>query len=87
MPSAWGRLRLCRGGRTVGVVQEKLKERFEIKSTTVCMDQSAGEVRESRIPNRVIRVTEEGWEYEAEQRHADLIVKETGAYKLSALTH
>ena len=32
-------------------------------------------------------MTEEGWEYEADQRHADLIVKETGADKMSTLTH
>lgn len=67
--------------------KKKLKERFEIKSTTVGMDQSAGEVREARILHKVIRVTEKGWEYEADQRHADLIVKETGADKLSTLTH
>ena len=69
------------------MIQEKLKERFEIKSTTVGTNQSAGEVREARILNRIIRITEEGWEYEADQRHADLIVKETGADKLSTLTH
>ena len=45
-----------------------------------------------RIPrgkklNRVIRVTEAGWEYEADQRHADLIVRETGADKMSTLSH
>ena len=56
--------------------KKKLKARFEIKSTTVGTNQSAGEVREARILNRIIRVTEEGWEYEADQRHADLIVKE-----------
>ena len=67
--------------------KKKLKERFEIRSTTVGTNQSAGEVREARILNRIIRITEEGWEYEADQRHADLIVKETGADKLSTLTH
>ena len=64
-----------------------LKERLEIKNTTVGTGQSAGKVREARILNRVIRVTEEDWEYEADQRHADLIVKETGADKMSTLTH
>ena len=67
--------------------KKKLERRFEIKSTTVGTEQSAGEVREARILNRVIRVTEEGWEYEADQRHAYLIVKETGADKMSTLTH
>ena len=45
------------------------------------MDEAAREVREAIILNRIIRVTEGGWEYEADQRHADLIVKETGAEK------
>ena len=31
-----------------------------------------------RVLNRVIRYTEGGWEYEADQRHADIIVKELG---------
>ena len=35
-----------------------------------------GESREERIVNRVIRVSEDGWEYEADQRHADLIIRD-----------
>ena len=46
-----------------------------------------GESREKRILNRVIRVTEDGWEYEADQHHADLIIRETGADKMSTLSH
>ena len=46
-----------------------------------------GEVKEARILNRIIRVTRGGWEYEADQRHADLIIQETGASGLSTLTH
>ena len=38
----------------------------------------AHELREARILNRVVRVTANGWEYEADQRHADLIIKELG---------
>ena len=65
----------------------KLKERFEIKTKTVGAKEAEGEVREARILNRIIRRTDEGWEYEADQRHADLIVQETGANKLSTLSH
>ena len=46
-----------------------------------------GESREERILNRVIRVSEDGWQYEADQRHADLIIRETGVEKLSPLSH
>ena len=35
----------------------------------------------------MIRVTNDGWEYEADQRHADLIMQETGASGMSGLTH
>ena len=34
--------------------------------------------RETRILNRIIKVTESGWEYEPDQRHAEMIVKELG---------
>ena len=52
----------------------KLEMRFEIKTKIV----GAGddEVKEERILNRVIRITDDGWEYEADQRHADIIIKE-----------
>ena len=50
-----------------------LESRFEI-STTIIGDRD-GEVKEARVLNRTIRVNEEGWHYEADQRHADLIIK------------
>ena len=55
--------------------------------TTVGSNAGAGEVQEARILNRVIRDSCDGWEYEADQRHADLIIQETGAEKMSARTH
>ena len=51
------------------------------------LEEKEGEAREARILNRVIRVTGRGWEYEADQRHADLIDQETGAAGMSTLTH
>ena len=68
-------------------MKEKLKGRFEIKTTTVGRKEEEGEVKEARILNRVIRVTDGCWEYEADQRHADLIIQETGAAKMSCLSH
>ena len=41
-------------------------------------EEEVTEVQEARILNRVIRVTERGWEYEADQRHRDLIVQQLG---------
>ena len=66
-------------------LKDQLSERFEIK--TKLMGLKEGESREERILNRVIRLTKEGWEYEADKRHADLIIQETGASKLGALSH
>ena len=77
---------VCVGSSTNLVwLKEQLGERFEVK--TKLMGRKAGESREERILNRVIRVTDEGWEYEVDQRHADLIIQECGASKLSTLTH
>ena len=39
------------------------------------------ELKEARILNRIVRWTQGGWEYEADQRHADLIVKAMGLEK------
>ena len=53
--------------------KEALESRFEIKTKVIGMGR--GEEREERVLNRVLRVTDEGWEYEADQRHAELIVE------------
>ena len=37
-----------------------------------------GEVREEKVLNRVLRLCEGGWEYEADQRHAEMVVKTLG---------
>ena len=53
-------------------LKAKLESRFEVKSKIV--GHAKDEVREERILNRVIRATDQGWEMEADQRHADIIV-------------
>ena len=66
-------------------LKDQLSERFEMK--TKLMGLKECESREERILNTVIRVTQNGWGYEVDQRHADLIIQETGASKLNALSH
>ena len=74
------------GGSTNLVwLKTQLSKRFQIK--TKLMGLKAGESREERILNRAIRVTPDGWEYEADQRHADLIIQDSGAVKLSTLSY
>ena len=49
---------VCAGGvEDLKWFKGRLKEIFEIKSTTVGMGEAVGEVREARILNRIIRVT------------------------------
>ena len=55
-------------------VQEELGKRLEIKTKT--LGRGGGDEREARVLGRIIRVTGEGWEYEADPRHAEMIVAE-----------
>ena len=57
-------------------MEEMLAKRFEIKTKKI--GRGKEESREAKVLNRVIRVTEEGWEYEADQRHGELIVRGLG---------
>ena len=50
-----------------------LEGRFEI--STKVIGTGEGEVREGKVLNRVIRADSSGWHYEADQRHADYIIK------------
>ena len=68
-------------------MKERLAGRFEVKTQMVGPRADLGDVSEARILNRVIRVTPQGWEYEADQRHADLIIREADVEKKSVLTH
>ena len=59
--------------------KEKLLERFGIKTKVIGM--GPGEEREERVLNRILRVGEDGWEYEPDQRHAELIINALGLQK------
>ena len=80
----WGIMTLVRGDDFVSVgsregmheFKGKLEGRFEIKTRLV--GSGEGEEAEARVLNRVIRVTPEGWEYEPDQRHAEMIIKDLG---------
>ena len=51
----------------------RLRTRFEVKTTVI--GNGDGEVQEAKVLNRVIRRTKDGWEYEADQRHGELLIK------------
>ena len=50
----------------------RLEERFEVKITLI--GHRSGEAPEGRVLNRVIRACSAGWEYEGDQRHAEIVV-------------
>ena len=65
------------GGRqAMKLFREVLEKRFEIKTKVVGAAEE--EVREARVLNRVLRITEQGWEYEPDQRHAEIIIDSMG---------
>ena len=53
-----------------------LEARFKIKTQVV--GSGRDEQSEARVLNRVLRVTEEGWAYELDQRHIDLLIEGLG---------
>ena len=57
-------------------LEAQMKGRFEIKTQILGHGQNLE--KEGKILNRVLRVTEKGWEYEADQRHGEIIVRAMG---------
>ena len=57
-------------------LEEQMKVRFEIKTQMLGHGQNLE--KEGKILNRILRVTEKGWEYEADQRHGEIIVQAMG---------
>ena len=65
-------------------LKEKLEDVYEIK--TAVIGRKKGLLKEARVLNRVVRWTSEGWEYEADQRHGEIIVRETGMGEAKPVT-
>ena len=63
------------GGRSmVRGFHKKLSTRFEIKTCIIGSRGDLGEVREGKVLNRIVRLADGGYELEADQRHAEMIV-------------
>ena len=67
-------------------MQAELESRFEMKSVVVGHSNAPGVAREGKILNRVVRATTDGWEYECDPRHIELLVEELGLEKSRAVT-
>ena len=50
-----------------------LRGRFEVSTKIVGLEE--GQIREARVLNRIVRVDKDGWYYEADQRHGEMIIK------------
>ena len=53
-------------------------DRFEMKSTLVGHSNFPGVAREGKILNRIIRATANGWEYECDPRHIEMLIEQLG---------
>ena len=82
---AWDILTLVHGDDFVSVghrenmrkFKKQLEGRFKTKSQVIGT-KADEESSEARVLNRVIRVTPNGWEYEPDQRHVDMLVDGLG---------
>ena len=63
--------------------RQKLEGGFDIKTSVI--GTGVREVREARVLNRILRITENGWEYEPDQRHAEMIVEQLGLKEAKAV--
>ena len=73
-PSPWGDFVTSGQRRECDWFKKQLETRFSIKTKIVGLRDD--EEKEERILNRVIRVTSQVWEMEADQRHADILVEQ-----------
>jgi hypothetical protein len=64
----------------INYVIEMLKQKYQIKVRGI-LGEDAEDLKEIRILNRVLRWTQGGLEYEADPRHAEIIVKALGVEK------
>ena len=70
-------LRLLRG---------RLEARFKVTTKLVGHKLEGEMTFEASVLNRVVRATEDGWEYEADQRHIDLLISGMGLEGAKAVT-
>ena len=55
-------------------LQTEVENRFDMKTQVVGHSGKEGVVGETRILNITVRATPDGWEYECDQRHVDIIL-------------
>ena len=58
------------------MVQGELEDRFDMKTEVIRHRCKEGVVKEARILNRIVKATDDGWEYECDQRHVEIILEQ-----------
>ena len=71
------------GVEEVSWMRGKMEERFTAK--VVVIGHGKDEEKEGKVLNRIVRAIPTGWEYEADPRHAEIIVKEMGVQDCKAV--
>ena len=59
-------------------LRTELEKKFEMKTQIVGHSNRSDVIREAKILNRVVRANEEGWEYECDQRHVEIMLEQLG---------
>ena len=62
----------------------QLQKRLDVKTKVI--GSGEGEVSKARVLSRIIRVSEQGWECEGDQRYAELIVKSLNLENTKSVT-
>ena len=57
-------------------LRTQLEKKFDMKTQILGHSDREGVQREAKILNRVIRATPQGWEYECDQRHVEIILEQ-----------
>ena len=57
-----------------------------MKTQLVGHSKREGALREAKILNRVVRATEDGWEYECDQRHVEITLEQLGLTEAKPLS-
>ena len=56
-------------------LKQALEEKFDIRDTFI-LGYEDGDLREGKVLNRIVRAGDDGWELEADPRHAELLIQQ-----------
>ena len=66
-------------------LKDQLEKKFEMKTQLVGHSDREDVLREAKSLNRVVRATKDGWEYECDQRHVEIIFEQLDLVQASPI--